>query len=197
LGDVRHDPFESGGRLPASQHATMPGRRWQAESRAHGSPATRAMVLLGPAVGLKSRLPNTSHSRHQARPASCPQIRSPAGQASLPRRLRRRPGRPGPWAAARQASGRTKGERRAPGGERRGEGKAGAWWGLKSRLSNTSIFRHQPRPASCPTETIACRTSQHALTTSPRARTAWPTGGGQVCQRQGERRGDGKAGACR
>ncbi|NLH21574.1 MAG: hypothetical protein GX463_05325, partial [Methanothrix sp.] len=63
---------------------------------------------------------------------------------------------------------------------------------------------HQARPASCPSETIACRTSQPALTTSAQARTARPTGDGLVSQQQDERRAtsagrrrcsDGKAGA--
>ncbi len=70
---------------------------------------------------------------------------------------------------------------------------------------NASISRHQARPASCPSETIACRIGQPAPTASPQARTAQPTGGGQASQRQDEmraesagrasgRRGDGLAG---
>jgi len=38
--------------------------------------------------------------------------------------------------------------------------------------------------ASCPSETIACRASQPALTASPQDRTARPMGGGQASQRQ-------------
>ncbi|HOU71198.1 MAG TPA: hypothetical protein PLK88_07360, partial [Methanothrix sp.] len=41
---------------------------------------------------------------------------------------------------------------------------------LRSRLPNTSILRHQARLVSCPTETIAGRASQPALTTSSQPR---------------------------
>ncbi|HPM26532.1 MAG: hypothetical protein GX463_05310 [Methanothrix sp.] len=56
----------------------------------------------------------------------------------------------------------------------------GSAMGLQSLLPNASIFRHHARPASCPTQTIACRASKPALTASPQARIARPMSGGQV-----------------
>jgi len=64
---------------------------------------------------------------------------------------------------------------------------------------NASISRHQARPASCPTQTIACRASQPALTALLQARTARPTGGGQARPAAGRKasrecRGSGRRG---
>jgi len=68
--------------------------------------------------------------------------------------------------------------------ERRAAGGATMGWPMPAARSESWQYKpsfscHQARPASCPSETIACRASQPALTTSPQARTARLTGGGQ------------------
>ena len=142
-------------------------------------------------MGRNPGCPNTSISRHQARPASCPSetIACRASQPALRASLQARTARP---TGSGQASQRQD-ERRsvAPGAGCGGEARQWKGWGhaagLKSRLSKPSISRHQARPASCPTQMIACRESQPALTASPQARTARPTGGGRASRRQDEK----------
>jgi len=72
---------------------------------------------------------------------------------------------------------------------RRGDGQAGACCRPEIPAAEYSI-QHQARPASCPSETIACLLSQPALTASPQARTAQPTGDVQVTQRQDGRQAE-------
>jgi len=71
------------------------------------------------------------------------------------------------------------GEPSAPGDETR----AMAWPGACCE-PEIPAAEHEPpqassRPASCPSETIACRASQPALTTLLQVRTARPKSGGQ------------------
>jgi len=77
--------------------------------------------------------------------------------------------------------------------ERRAGGGATMGWPMPAARSESWQYKpsfscHQARPASCPSETIACRASQPALTASLQARTARPTGGGQASQQQDGRR---------